>query len=130
MRFPYRFNSVIIGDAGISLVSDPPMRPVVAVALAADDTSTVTDPMAMWMRNYAESRPRDPLSLAGLDNDLKALSACYACYFRDHERLDETALRSVTVPVLVVVGDQDNELPFCATVGRNCAWRPTSCTGW
>ncbi|MBV9544328.1 MAG: alpha/beta hydrolase [Chloroflexi bacterium] len=111
-RFPNRFNSVIVGGAGLPLVSDAPMRPVVAAALSADDTSTIRDTTAMWMRNYAESRPHDPLSLAGLDNDLKALSACYGRYFRDLEKLDETALRTVSVPVLVVVGDQDDELPF------------------
>jgi alpha-beta hydrolase superfamily lysophospholipase len=112
-RFPDRFTCVVVGGAGLPpSVSDAPMRAVIAAALETDDVSTITDSTALFYRNLAESRVHDPRSIAGLDNDLKALGACYGRYFRELNEVDENALRRVQVPVLVVIGDRDEDLPL------------------
>jgi len=107
-----RFSSVIVGGAGLPpAVSDAQTRAAIAAALETDDVSTISLPAALFMREFAESRAHDPQSLAGLDNDLKALGACYGRYFQQLDQVDDAALRQVHVPVLAVVGDGDEALP-------------------
>jgi pimeloyl-ACP methyl ester carboxylesterase len=110
-RYPDRFSSVVIGGAGLPPGSDAPMRATLAAAFTTDDVSTITDPTALSFRQFAESRKHDPRSIAGLDNDLKALGACYSRYYKELlDEVDVVALRGVQVPVLVVVGDRDEVL--------------------
>jgi pimeloyl-ACP methyl ester carboxylesterase len=112
-RFPDRFTCVVVGGAGLPpSVSDAPLRAVIAAALETDDVSTITDPTALFYRNLAASRVHDSRRIAGLDNDLKALGACYGRYFRELNQVDENALRRVQVSVLVVIGDRDEDLPL------------------
>ena len=91
-RYPQRFNSVIVGGAGLH-----PFRQSDAIiaALEADDPSTISDPTALGFRNFAQAQSQ---------NDLKALAAVQRA---ERAPADETALRSVKVAVLVVVGDLD-----------------------
>src|SRR5713226_5496788 len=60
---PQRFNSVIVGGAGLH-----PFRQSDAIitALEADDPSTISDPTALGFRNFARAQSQ---------NDLKALAA-------------------------------------------------------
>jgi pimeloyl-ACP methyl ester carboxylesterase len=94
-RYPQRFNSVIVGGAGLH-----PFRQSDAIitALEADDPSTISDPTALGFRNFAQAQSQ---------NDLKALAAVQRA---ERAPADETALRSVKVAVLVVVGDLDETL--------------------
>jgi pimeloyl-ACP methyl ester carboxylesterase len=110
-RFPHRLTGAVVVGAGLLLASEAASmiarNEVIAEALLADDVSTITDPAALFFRNLAVSRAQDPQSLAGLDNDLKALSACCGRLLRDLAEVDEDALRRVQVPLLAVIGDRD-----------------------
>jgi pimeloyl-ACP methyl ester carboxylesterase len=111
-RIPERFTSVIVGAAGLRTVRLN--RTATIEALETDDVSSITDPGALFMRRFAESRLTDPTSLAGRDNDLKALAACMRGDSTNTigddpaERVD--TLRRVQTPVLAVVGEKDGVL--------------------
>jgi pimeloyl-ACP methyl ester carboxylesterase len=112
-RVPERFTSVIAGGAGLrSALPDPESLTAGAEALEADDVSRITNPGQLALRQLAESRLTDPASIAGLNNDLKALAACTGIVkgitYDPVERID--ALRRVETPVLAVVGDNDRIL--------------------
>jgi pimeloyl-ACP methyl ester carboxylesterase len=102
-----RLASVIVGGAGVR--SERRNFAAVIEALETDDVSSITDTAALFMRQFAESRLTDPTSLAGRDNDLKALAASMRSKsgigYDPAERVD--ALRRVQTPVLAVVGDKD-----------------------
>jgi len=104
-RFPHRLTGAIAIGAGLISASDAASmiarNAVIAEALLADDVSTITDLAALFFRNLALSRE------AGLDNDLKALSACCGRFLRDLAYVDEDALRRAQVPLLAVIGDRD-----------------------
>jgi pimeloyl-ACP methyl ester carboxylesterase len=109
-RFPHRFTSVVVGGAGLGYgPPDLQGRAATVQALETDDVSTITDPTALLFRQLAESRQTDPTSLAGRDNDLKALAAITRSDDWMHAEHDD-ALRRVQVPVLAVAGDQDPRL--------------------
>jgi pimeloyl-ACP methyl ester carboxylesterase len=110
-RLPQRFTSVVAGGAGVRSVRQD--RSAIIAALETDDVSSITDPRALFMRQFAESRSTDPTSLAARDNDLKALAAALrgtgGVSAVDPAALTD-ALRRVQTPVLAVVGDKDANL--------------------
>ena len=110
-RFPERFNSVIVGGAGLPVAArDPRRSAAIAAALEAEDVSTISDPVALFFRQFAESRAHDPHSFADVDPDLRALAAI--SQRSSGVRSDvAAALPQVQVPLLVVVGDKDETLP-------------------
>ena len=102
-RFPNRLNSVIIGGVGLSPGHDLQRQATVASALEADDVSSISDPAARAMRLGVQSHS------AGADQDLEALAAAYR---RGgwYDPVDEDSLSRVQVPVLVIIGEQDQGL--------------------
>jgi pimeloyl-ACP methyl ester carboxylesterase len=92
VRYPERFTSVILGGVGGRGPRRGPDSPV-ARAMLADDPSTIEDPVAKGFRIFAER----------LGNDLKALAAVN----QSNRFSDLDALRTVTLPVLIVVGEND-----------------------
>jgi pimeloyl-ACP methyl ester carboxylesterase len=95
-RHATRFNSAVVGGAGLAGV-DAHRRAELADALEADDPSTITSEIARSERRFDEER----------GNDLHALAA-----MQRSQRTPPSAapLRQLTLPVLVVVGDQDPRL--------------------
>lgn len=91
-----RFTSVILGGGGNVLKGLPAdTGRSIAEGLAADDTSTVTDPVGLAFRMFAQLDP---------DNDLKALAACSG---NPAPPIDAASLAGVDVPVLVIKGGND-----------------------
>jgi pimeloyl-ACP methyl ester carboxylesterase len=93
-----RFRAIVLGgiayDDGLEDKSD---RDAIAEAYRAEDPSTIKSPVAKAYRRFAESMP----------NDLKALAALI-----DAERapFDPARLALVRMPVLIVVGSNDNAI--------------------
>jgi pimeloyl-ACP methyl ester carboxylesterase len=108
-----RFNSVIAGAAGLRLGPDnPQLSEAMALALEAEDISTISDPAARFFREFAESRARDPHSLADADPDLYAFAAIARRRGGTQTPEDVViALKDIQVPLLAVVGDKDPVLP-------------------
>ena len=91
---PQRFRRVVLGGVG-ALLQGVTESTVIADALAADDPSTISSPLARAFRAFAEQR----------GNDLKALAACIR---RGRTSPDPQAMASVRIPVLVAVGEKDD----------------------
>lgn len=95
---PERFRAIVLGgiayDDGLEDKGD---RDAIAAAYRADDPATIKSPVAKTYRRFAESMP----------NDLPALAALI-----DAERapFDPARLASVRMPVLIVVGSNDNAI--------------------
>jgi pimeloyl-ACP methyl ester carboxylesterase len=95
---PERFRAIVLGgiayDDGLEDKRD---RDAIAEAYRADDHATIKSPVAKAYRRFAQSMP----------NDLKALAALI-----DAERtpFDPAKLAAVRVPVLIVVGSNDNAI--------------------
>ncbi len=95
---PERFRAIILGgiayDDGLEDRAD---RDAISEAYRADDPTTIKSPVAKAYRRFAESMP----------NDLKALAALI-----DAQRspLDPAKLAVVRIPVLIVVGSEDNAI--------------------
>jgi pimeloyl-ACP methyl ester carboxylesterase len=111
-RFPERFTSVIVGGAGLPVTPrNPQLAAAIAAALEADDVSKISDPVARFFREFAESRAHNPQSFADVDPDLRALAAISrGGGLRSISEADKAALKEVQVPLLVVVGDKDPAL--------------------
>jgi pimeloyl-ACP methyl ester carboxylesterase len=98
LSHPERFRSIVLGgiayDDGLE---DKVDRDAIAEAYRADDPATIKSPVAKAYRRFAESMP----------NDLKALAALI-----DSERspFDPAELAAVRMPVLIVVGTNDNAI--------------------
>jgi len=95
---PERFRAIVLGgiayDDGLEDKAD---RNAIAEAYRAEDPATIKGPVAKAYRRFAESMP----------NDLKALAALI-----DAERapFDPAKLAAVRIPVLIVVGSNDNAI--------------------
>ena len=95
---PGRFRAIVLGgiayDDGLEDKAD---RDAISEAYRADDPATIKSPVAKAYRRFAESMP----------NDLKALAALI-----DAERspFDPAKLAAVRLPVLIVVGTEDNAI--------------------
>jgi pimeloyl-ACP methyl ester carboxylesterase len=98
LSHPDRFRAIVLGgiayDDGLEDKAD---RDAIAEAYRADDPATIKSPVAKAYRKFAQSIP----------NDLKALAALI-----DAERspLDPAKLAAVRMPVLIVVGSNDNAI--------------------
>jgi pimeloyl-ACP methyl ester carboxylesterase len=112
-RFPERFRSVVVGGAGLPVAPrNPELGAAIAAALEADDVSTISNPVARFFREFAESRAHNPNSLADLNPDLRALAAiARGGGLRSISDAEKEALKQIQVPLLVVVGDKDPALP-------------------
>ena len=95
---PERFRAIVLGgiayDDGLEDKAD---RDAIAQAYRADAPATIKSSVAKAYRRFAESMP----------NDLKALAALI-----DAERapFDPARLAAVRIPVLIVVGTNDNAI--------------------
>ncbi len=93
-----RFRAIVLGgiayDDGLEDKAD---RDAIAEGYRADDPTTIKSPVAKAYRRFAESMP----------NDLKALAVLI-----DAERapFDPAKLAAVGMPVLIVVGSNDNAI--------------------
>ena len=93
-----RFRAIVLGgiayDDGLEDKRD---RDAISQAYRADDPATIKSPVAKAYRRFAESMP----------NDLKALAALI-----DAQRapFDPAKLAAVRMPVLIVVGSNDNAI--------------------
>ncbi|QKP78771.1 alpha/beta fold hydrolase [Methyloligella sp. GL2] len=94
LRYPERMRSLIIGGLGINLVRGMIGSLPLAHALEADSIDEVSNPTARSFRSFAESTK----------SDLKALAACMR---GPREKVLREDLSTLSLPVLVVVGDQD-----------------------
>ena len=94
LRHPQRFTSVVLGGIGADLALRGGGRPNVVEALLAEDPSKITDPVGKGFRIVAEASK----------NDLKALAAYQQA---TQERITEADLLQVTLPVLIVIGEDD-----------------------
>lgn len=94
MRHPQRFRRVVLGGVG-GITRRATESSAIADALAADDPSAASGIVARGFRQFAEQR----------GNDLKALAACIR---RGRSRPEPEALASITLPVLVAVGEKDD----------------------
>ncbi len=98
LSHPERFRAIVLGgiayDDGLEDKAD---RDAISAAYRADDPATIKSPVAKAYRRFAESMP----------NDLKALAALI-----DAERapFDPARLAAVPIPVLIVVGTNDNAI--------------------
>lgn len=92
-----RFTSVILGGAGNVLEGLPAAAGrSIAVGLAADDASTVADPVGLAFRMFAQ---------LDANNDLKALAACAG---NPAPPIGASAFAAVDIPVLIVKGANDD----------------------
>ena len=98
LSHPERFRAIVLGgiayDDGLEDKAD---RDAIAEAYRADEPERIKSPVAKAYRRFAESMP----------NDLKALAALI-----DAERapFDPAKLAAVRIPVLIVVGSNDNAI--------------------
>jgi pimeloyl-ACP methyl ester carboxylesterase len=95
LRHPERFRTVTLGGVG-NLAAGRRGRPGIAAALRAKDRSQVTGAVGRGFRQFAER--------VG-NNDLEALAAMQSA---DRGTIDPAALQDNTLPVLIVVGEDDN----------------------
>ena len=97
-RHPERFTSAVVGGAGLPRPSfDPQLRAALAEALEATDPATISEPSALGFRQAAERRGNDLLALAAFQRS-------------ERTQADQAALRTLELPLLVVVGEQDQVL--------------------
>jgi pimeloyl-ACP methyl ester carboxylesterase len=93
-----RFRAIVLGgiayDDGLEDKAD---RDAIAEAYRAGDPATIKSPVAKAYRRFAESMP----------NDLKALAALIE---GERTPFDPARLAAVRIPVLIVVGTNDNAI--------------------
>jgi pimeloyl-ACP methyl ester carboxylesterase len=97
-RHADRFTSAVVGGAGLPRPAiDPQHRAALAAALEAPDPARISEPTALRFRQSAERRGNDLLALAALQRS-------------ERTQADQTALRRLELPLLVVVGEKDEVL--------------------
>ena len=98
LSHPQRFRAIVLGgiayDDGLEDQAD---RDAISEAYRADDPATIKSPVAKAYRRFAQSMP----------NDLKALAALIDA---DRGQFDPVKLAAVQLPVLIVVGTEDNAI--------------------
>jgi pimeloyl-ACP methyl ester carboxylesterase len=90
-RTPERFGRLVVIGVGANVLRDDEAS---ALTDAFEHGADPTDVTARLFVNLARSAGNDPLALA-------------ACVRRPHERLTTDDLARVTVPTLVIIGDED-----------------------
>ena len=98
LRYPQRWRKVVLGGVGDGALGEgahADALPKISDALEAADATTITDPVIATYRGFAERIP---------GNDLRALRAVVHAPFPPQSR---AALQRITLPVLIVVGEQD-----------------------
>jgi pimeloyl-ACP methyl ester carboxylesterase len=95
MGHPTRVKSAVFGGLGINMVRGVGGSEAIAEALEAEDTVTIESENALMFRVFAQK--------AG--GDLKALAACIRS---SRVKIKEEALATLSMPVLVAVGTQDD----------------------
>ena len=90
-----RARSVVLGGVGGNLMPPKPAdgQPGIADALEAEDASTITNPVGKAFRAFAERTGADRLALAAIQ--------------RSTSLRDRVDFAAITVPALVLVGDED-----------------------
>ncbi len=89
-----RTRSLCLGGAGTGQVErDGEAAEAIARALEADDPSSVTDRSGRAFRSFADATGQDRIALAAIQ--------------RSGLPFDETAVRTIDVPTIVVNGDRD-----------------------
>jgi pimeloyl-ACP methyl ester carboxylesterase len=97
-RHAERLTSAVVGGIGLPRpVFDPQRRAVLAEALEAADPATISDPTALRFRQSVERRGNDLLALAALQRS-------------ERTQADQAALRRLNLPLLMVVGENDEVL--------------------
>jgi len=97
-RKPERFRNVILGGVGDIAASRARRNPsAMAEAMEAPDSTSVTDPTVRAFRLFAEAQRAD----------LKALAAMQRASSR-RAWFDPSMLANVNLPVMVLVGEDDN----------------------
>ena len=95
---PERFRAIVLGgiayDDGLEDRAD---RDAISAAYRADDPATIKSPVAKAYRRFAESMPNDLKALAGLID-------------AERSPFDPMKLAAVRMPVLIVVGTEDNAI--------------------
>jgi pimeloyl-ACP methyl ester carboxylesterase len=93
-----RFTSAVVGGIGLPRpAADPQRRAALVAALEAADPATISEPTALRFRQSAERRGNDLLALAAFQRS-------------ERTQADQAALLRLELPLLVVVGDQDEVL--------------------
>ncbi len=93
---PGRFSNLILGGVGGSLIAErsrPPGNPM-AEAMRAADPDSLTEPMLRSFRHFADEQGEDREALA-------------ACTEASNPPLDQAAMGSLPMPVLIVTGQGD-----------------------
>lgn len=94
---PSRVNNLVLGGVGGRLLTGEPISQTpmtMAEALAAEDPSTISDPIQRGFRQFAENQGEDRLALA-------------ACSQGRGGSAGAEDLRGLAVPTLVVAGSRD-----------------------
>jgi pimeloyl-ACP methyl ester carboxylesterase len=97
-RHAERFTSVIVGGVGLPRsTTDPRRRAALAAVLEAADPATIGDPAALRFRKSIEAGGNDLLALAAFQRS-------------ERTQADQAALQRLKLPLLVVVGENDDVL--------------------
>ena len=95
MQAPDRFWNLILGGIGAKMLQPSERTDGLALAMEADDPSTISNPLYQSFRNFADEQGEDRLALA-------------ACSRSPRSSLDMEALERLGVPTLVVAGTRDD----------------------
>jgi pimeloyl-ACP methyl ester carboxylesterase len=92
---PARVATLVFGGLGIGMVEGVGKWDPIAAALVAEDPSAITDPRGKQFRMFADQTR----------SDRQALAACIAT---SRELISELDIASISQPVLVAVGTEDD----------------------
>ena len=93
-HYPERMSQAVFGGMGTRLTASGKNYEEIAKALEVDDPSTITDSAGASFRRFADRTNSDRLALA-------------ACIRPSREKITDDMVRTIVVPVLVAVGDED-----------------------
>lgn len=93
VRHPQRVERAVLGGVG-SVFRSARNPGAIARALATGDQEAMANPLARAFRQFAEQQ----------GNDMQALAACIQ---RPRGNLDRSQVSTISVPVLIVVGEKD-----------------------
>ncbi|MCX5516130.1 alpha/beta hydrolase [Kaistia algarum] len=94
LAHPERIKALIFGGLGYGIVTGVGDWGPVVAALEAEDASTVTDPIGLMFRKFADQTGSDRVALA-------------ACMKATRQPISADDLSTLKMPVLVAVGEKD-----------------------